>query len=66
MPGQNRVLTGNTDPRIPDPGIGVCGEVITSLDGVTWEAAKPVVGLNGSWLNNAHGDLLIEGWHPNG
>ncbi len=64
MPVLSRVIAGGRDERIPDPLD--CGQVLITMDGRTWEAQKPVVGLDKGWLSNAQGDLLVEGWLPNG
>ena len=43
-----------------------CGHLPMSFDGINWVSVKPVVGIDYSWLNNAQGDLLVEGWHLDG
>ena len=44
------------------PGPSGTGQVLVSLDGINWIAARPVVSGADGWLSNADGDLLIEGW----
>lgn len=48
------------------PGPNGVGHLLMSLDGSNWESVKPVVGADDGWLSNADGDLLVEGWLPNG
>jgi len=62
MPTQSRVQTGVGRIVGDVPAPTAPGQVLVSLDGSAWTAAKPVVGLNYGWLNNACGDLLVEGW----
>lgn len=58
MPTQSRVQTGTgqaaggsvTDPRLPDPT--EIGQVLISMDGTSWSAQKPVVGLNYATSSN--------------
>ena len=73
MPVLSRVVTGagkvggaggGADPRLPDPTD--CGQVMITLDGLTWESHKPVVALDRGWVSDANGNLIVEGWHPNG
>lgn len=57
MPHSTRATTGRGTTVATE-----VGQLLMSLDGVTFVPIKPVVSPRVGWLSNAKGDLLVEGW----